>query len=114
MSYAARPKPATLSGIASTIVDTVGSVVVTAASIVADPYFPEIVCRVSQIAAVEGKRPPPACATTPNYASTVGLKKAMTPLRAYAYAETHPWVYPVSIAAVVGIPFLLGYLVAKR
>jgi hypothetical protein len=110
MSYTKRPRPSALSGIVSTVTD----IVVTAAQVAQDPYFPEIVCRVGQIAAASNNRPPGVCSTTPSVQSGLGLARVMPPLRAYAYAEAHPWVYPLGIAAVVGIPFLLGYLVAKE
>lgn len=116
MGYTKPPQQAMgdVGGTIVKILNVVGSTAVAAANVAADPYFPEIVCRVGQLASIKAKRPVQACMTTPEVASSLGLNKIMTPLRAYTYAEANPWVYPVGIAAVVGIPFLLGYLVGKK
>ncbi len=92
----------------------VASTIVTAATVVQDPYFNETVCRVGQLEDIEAKRPVRGCATIPDgYQGGVGLRKAMPALRAYVYAEQHPWVYPAAIGAVLGLPALLGYLFGK-
>lgn len=91
-----------------------GGALGTGAKVVSDPYLPEVLCRVDQLAQIEaGQRPTPCVAMAPGRAGGVGLRKVVEPLRAYVYAEQHPWVYPLAIGAAVGIPFLLGYLAGK-
>ena|SRR5258705_8123616 len=80
-----------------------------------DPYLPETICRAKQIYAIRAGLPVPTCAKTkPNLPGGIGLRKAVVPARGFAYAEQHKWVYPVSVAAVLGIPFVLGYLIGKK
>ena len=47
-------------------------------------------------------------------AENLGLKKVAKPLRAYVWYRKNPWILPVGIAAVIGIPFALGYAFGKR
>lgn len=80
-----------------------------------DPYLPETVCRAKQIYAIRTGQPVPQCPKTkPNLPGGIGLRKAMVPVRSFAYAEQHTWVYPVSVAVALGVPFLLGYLIGKK
>ena len=41
-------------------------------------------------------------------------KPASAALSAYGFYRKHPWILPVGIAAVIGIPFALGYTLGKR
>ncbi len=80
-----------------------------------DPYLVEGACMITQLHAIETKKPVPTCARTPGgRTGGIGLRKAVPVFRAYVYAEQHPWVKPVAVAAAVGVPFLLGYLVGRR
>jgi len=93
---------------------TIAEGVSTAADVAADPYLPETICRTRQLLAIEGKRPVPVCTRTRDgLQGGIGLRKAMPVMRGYVYAETHRWVYPAAIAAVIGVPFLLGFFVGK-
>ena len=99
-------QPVALGGVVSAISTAVG--------ITQDPYFNEAVCRVQQIRALENKQPLPACATTPaNLTGGAGLRKMMPPLRAYVYAEKHPWTYAAAVVGVLGLPMLLGYALGR-
>lgn len=102
-----------LGGVIDTI-KTVSSAAGAAVEITTDPYFPETVCRAKQLAAIEDHKAVPPCTNTrPGLQGGIGLRKAMIPLRAYVYAEQRPWVYPVAIAAAVGIPLVLGFMIGK-
>lgn len=91
-----------------------GDTISTLASAAADPYLSETICRVGQLKAIENSQPVPPCPTTvPGLPGGVGLRKVMPALRAYVYAEQRPWVYPALVGAVVGVPLLVGYLIAK-
>ena len=107
------PARSSLGGIVDTI-KTVTSGVSTAVDISTDPYLPETICRAKQLAAIEDRTTVPTCTNTrPGLQGGIGLRKAMVPLRAYVYAEQRPWVYPVAIAAVIGIPLLVGVMIGK-
>lgn len=91
-----------------------GGALGTGAKVISDPYLPEVLCHVDQLASIEAGAPIAACPIMPpGRAGGIGLRKVVVPLRAYVYAEQHPWVYPVAIGAAIGIPFLLGYLAGK-
>jgi len=95
-----------LSGLGG-VLDTIGI----AADVASDPYFPELVCRVQQLKAIDHGQAPNACAYTVDDGSGngVGLRRGMPGLRAYVYAQQNPWVYPLVIAGVIGLPMLIGY-----
>jgi hypothetical protein len=82
----------------------------TAIDVASDPYMPEIICRIQQLKQIGRNEVPQICADTPStVASSVGLQSAVPALRAYVYAQQNPWVYPAAIAAIIGLPFWLGY-----
>jgi hypothetical protein len=93
----------------------VTSTIATAADVATDPYFSEVVCRIQQLKAIDQGQAVPFCAETPDgYGGGVGLHTAMPALRAYVYAQANPWVYPVAIAAILGIPLYIGYELGRK
>lgn len=83
----------------------------TAADVANDPYLPEVVCRLQQLKAIDNGQALPVCGETlDGQGGGIGLGHAMPALRAYVYAQQNTWVYPVAVAAIVGIPFWLGYI----
>jgi hypothetical protein len=96
------------------LLSSVESVAQTIGNVGSDPYLPEVICRVNQLHAINGGQAVPACAVTPpGLTGGVGMGRAMPVLRGYVFAEQNRWVYPVAIGAIVGVPFLLGYLFGK-
>jgi hypothetical protein len=85
-----------------------------AGSILANPYVPEIICRVKQVDAHHTGRQVALCVTTPSVPDSLGIGKFMPAVRAYAYAEQHRWAYPLLAALLLGVPFMLGYAVGKN
>lgn len=86
------------------------STLATAADVASDPYLTEVVCHVAQLKAIDHGEPVPVCARTPGGAAGgVGLRNAIPVLRGYVYAQQHRWVYAVAVAAVIGLPMLIGY-----
>lgn len=84
----------------------------TAADLASDPYLPEVICRVRQVKQIEHGEPVGTCSSTPR--GTPGVLRNMAPaLQAYVYAQQHKWVYPLAIAAIVGIPMWVGYELGK-
>jgi hypothetical protein len=83
----------------------------TALDVAGDPYLPEVLCRVAQLKQIEatGATPTACTSTASGLPGGIGLRNAVTPLRAYVYAQQHKWVYPIALLAVVGIPMWIGY-----
>jgi hypothetical protein len=88
----------------------------TVKDILDDPYLPEIACYVEQLHAINNNLPLPVCQQLPPGlpGQGVGLQKIRPFVRGYVYAEQHPWMKPVALAALFGVPFLVGYLVGRR
>lgn len=107
--YARRGSPPPMGDLASTITNLASGVGI-AVDLANDPYLPEMICRVGQIRDLNAGRNAAPCANTaPNLAGGVGLRQFMPGVRAYVYSQQHKWAIPVAVAAVVGIPFLIGY-----
>jgi len=86
------------------------SAILTAADVASDPYLSEVMHRVGQLKAIDHAEPVPVCASTPaGVAGGVGLRNAIPVLRGYVYAQQNRWVYAVAVAAVIGLPMLIGY-----
>jgi hypothetical protein len=92
-----------------------------------DPYLPEVICRVAQLQALGkdrsplqamfGKKPTvtvPACAVTPAGKGGIGLERAVRPLRALVYVNRHPTTAWLGLAALLGVPMLVGYMIGRR
>lgn len=90
------------------------SILNTASDVANDPYLPEVICRIQQLKNIERGETVTVCTEAPEgIAGGVGLRNAMVPLRAYVYAQQNTWVYPLAIAAILGIPMWLGYELGK-
>jgi len=93
----------------------IGDTISAAANVVNDPYFNEAVCLAGQLRSVERGEPVIACAKTPpNLAGGAGLRSLMPALRGYAFAQQNKWVYPLALAALFGVPALIGYELGKK
>jgi hypothetical protein len=117
MTYHARkPRSNTALGDLSSAVGNAVSQLGTIAGIATDPYAQEFVCRIRQVVAVETGSAVPACQRMPLATpSPAGLKKPVLGMRTYVWAEQRkPWSYPVMIGTIIGVPFLLGYLLGKK
>lgn len=93
---------------------------------VADPYFPAVVQSILDLDAVSNGRPPidptqgqqiadslkGVVSPTPG-SPGLGLQGASYALDAYVWAKQNPWLFPFAVAAVIGIPMLIGYKMAK-
>lgn len=101
-------------GDASSIVNSIEGAINQGTNILNDPYFGEMMCRLGQIRQAETGQPITACQQViDGMPSPGGLSKFMMPLRAYTYAEQNKWVFPLAAFAVIGVPFLLGYMLAQ-
>lgn len=81
-----------------------------ALDIASDPYLAEVICRIAQLKQIEAGGTPAVCPeTADNLPGGVGLRNAIGPLRAYVYAQQNKWVYPLAIAAIIGLPMWIGY-----
>lgn len=101
-------------------------IVGTAVGGVADPYLPEVLCRVQQLQAMTkgrtplqiltGKKPVapiPPCKEIPLGRKSIGVDKAIKPLRTVVYVGQNPHVVWLGAAAIVGVPLLLGYMLGR-
>lgn len=85
-----------------------------ALDVASDPYLNEVVCHIGQLKAIDHGEPVGVCAQTPDGAvGGVGLRNAIPVLRAYVYAQQNKWVYPLAVAALVGIPMFIGYEIGR-
>ena len=85
----------------------------TVAEIISDPYLPEAACRVDQVYQARSGMPLKVCdPTAPNTPMTL-VGRAILPLKYVAFAEQNKWVYPATVVAVLGLPFLLGYSLGR-
>jgi hypothetical protein len=128
MSYHPRTRPLSLGATPTTTVGSPDimskledylkkalSVSGTATAVLNDPYLSEAACYVSQLSAIENKTPMPVCPRLPpGKTGGIGLHKFLPAMRAYVFAEQHPVVKPLAVAAVLGVPFLVGYLAGRR
>jgi len=90
------------------------STLATAANVASDPYFPEVVCQIQALQAINHGQTPAACAVTPpGTPDDFGLANALTGLRAYVYAQANPWAYAVAAMVVVGLPMWIGFELGK-
>lgn len=80
-----------------------------------DPYLAETVCRVGQLKAMTNGQPVKACTKTASgLRGGVGLSRVMPAMRAYVYAEQHPWAYIAAFAGIIGVPLAIGYALGRR
>lgn len=101
-------------GDVSSALNALASAVGTVGNIASDPYLPEVTCLVGELSALRhGQTPTPCGKTQRGLPGGVGLEDAVTPLRAYVYAKQNPWVFPVAVLAILGVPFLVGYSIGK-
>ncbi len=95
---------------------TLGSTATDVANAVAS--VPQVISLTRQIydvnTATSAGRPTPTKPTGPtDYRAGVGLDAAVMPLQLVLYVSKNRWVVPASIAAVIGVPFLLGLLAGR-
>lgn len=77
--------------------------------ILADPALPDVASVVVDI-----YNHTPTSAGAGGVGARSALRSVIVPLRAYAYMRKHPWALWLGIAAVVGIPFFLGYSTRRK
>lgn len=86
-----------------------GDAVTSAAAIIQDPALPKVLQLIVQLNKIEA-----ASSGKSGTSAGVGLSTIVLPLRGYVYAKQNPWVLPLGVAALLGIPMALGYTLGKR
>jgi hypothetical protein len=86
---------------------TAGPTLEAAKLILEDPALPQVTKRVIALHKLEQVPGKPAV-------KGVGLKRVVPLLGAYYMTRVHKWILPVGIAAVLGLPFLLGYGLGRK
>jgi hypothetical protein len=92
-----------------------------------DPYFAEVLCRISQLQALSkdrtpvqalfGKKPTvaiPQCVSVPPGQKGMGIEVAIKPMRAVVYVHQHPITVWLGLTALLGTPILIGYMIGRR
>lgn len=83
-------------------------------SVASDPYASEVVCHIQQLSQVKAGSVVQVCPeTAAGLPGGVGLDNVATALRYYVYAQQNTWVYPAAALAILGVPFLFGYLLGE-
>lgn len=89
----------------------VGTAIEAGKAILEDPALPQLTGYILDLRAIEAAKGRAAPAG-------IGLSEIVPPVRYYVYAKKHSWVVPAlavaAIAAVIGLPTLVGYAVGKR
>jgi len=111
----------------SDLLKCAGSAIGTAIGGAADPYFPEAICRITQLRALRegrtpvqalfGKKPTvpvPQCVQMPPGQKGIGVEKVLKPLRALVYVNQHPATVWLGLTALLGTPILIGYMIGRR
>ena len=99
-----------LASVVSSIENSIGA----GLDVASDPYLPEIVCHIGQLNQIKTGQTVQNCQELPpGLPGGVGLDRAVVPLRWFVYAQQNPWVYPLAIAVVLGLPMLIGYELGK-
>lgn len=101
---------------AQSIGEAVGPIVDMASKLVSDPALPEVSCMVGQLWSIENGKPVVPCPSMVRSTRRggIGLREAVPAMRAWVFAKQNPWVKPVAAAAVLGVPFLLGFLFGRK
>jgi hypothetical protein len=99
-----------LSGVAdalNTVADTImgtthaleAGAIPAATEVLRDPALPEVIRQVTVIKSTEK-----AGGGGPG----IGLSNVVGPLKVYAATRLHPWLIPVGVVVLLGVPFLIG------
>jgi len=88
---------------------TIVSAAEAAAYIANDPALPQVASRIQTLHSLEAQ----ASAGTVN-AQGIGLHRLVKPLDAYITYRKNPWLGYVAVAAALGLPFFLGYVMGKK
>lgn len=92
----------------------VSSILQTGLNVASDPYSQELLCQVGALQTIAHGGAQPLCPEVPDGTpDTAGIANLVKGLRWYVYAQANPWVYPVALAAVIGLPLLVGYSLGK-
>lgn len=78
-------------------------------AITTDPALPTVANLVMELRSLEAKGD-----TTVSTQPGIGLKRIVTPLRYYVTYRRNPILGYAAVAAILGLPFLLGYKMGKR
>jgi hypothetical protein len=109
-----RRRPAPMGGLldtASKYINQGADIIKTGTTVLNDPALPQIIGMVVELNSLEKK-----AASSPSSGSTgqgIGLRKVVKPLELFVFYRKNEWILPVAIGGLIGLPFLLGYVVGK-
>ncbi len=79
------------------------------ANVLQDPALPAVVGLVAELKSIEVSKGVPGAASQPG----IGLRAAVSPLSLFVVHKKNPWLAPVAVLAILGIPFFVGYNLGK-
>ncbi len=82
-----------------------------AAAIANDPALPAVLTRLGTIRTLAARSS--SSSGGGSNSSGLGLSRLVRPLDAYIYTQRNPWAVPAGVAAVLAVPFLLGYALGR-
>lgn len=88
-----------------------GGILDSAKVILEDPALPEITGYILELSQLEQRAPKKGGA--PSKTKGVGLKRIVVPLKYYVAYRKNPLIGYIALAAILGLPFMLGYLLGK-
>jgi hypothetical protein len=90
----------------------VGDILGAAGNVASDPALPQVVALVTEIKGLSSGGPsrPSTGPSEPG----IGLRRIVTPLRAYVAYKRHPWILPAFAGGIVIGIFALGALTGRR
>lgn len=99
---------------ASKYLSQAGDIIKTGTTILNDPALPKIIANVVELNSLEKSD----AKTSSGQASGatgqgIGLRKVVRPLELFVFYRKNPWIAPVAVASLVGLPFLMGYLLGR-
>lgn len=112
MSYT-RKRPQPLSAELEYYLQQAKGILGTSKVILEDPALPEVTAIVLELHKMEQPKVRPGAPPPPKVPG-IGLKNAVKPLKAYRYVMRNKWVLPVAALAILGLPFVAGYMTGKR
>lgn len=82
-------------------------------AVLEDPYLPQVTKRILKLQEIESRRKV-VTAKPPAKGPGIGLSAAVKPLDAFIAYRQRPWLLAVVVAALVGIPWYVGYRMGRR
>lgn len=99
---------------ASKYLNQAGDIIKTGTTILNDPALPKIIANVVELNSLEkSDAKTPSGQASGATGQGIGLRKVVRPLELFVFYRKNPWIAPVAIGGLIGLPFVLGYLLGR-